>query len=276
MEELVKNVRYAVRSLVANPGFALVAILTLGLGIGANAAIFSVISGVLLKPLPYEKGDDLVVIRQSTRIEGQEDPGIAVNEFYDYRDQSQDFSSLVEYHQMSFDLLERGEPDRVSTGVVSHDFFDILGIKPILGRSFAAGRRPAGRRGGADPEQQVLAASASAATANIVGAGVPDERPAAHASSASCPTCRMYPNDNDVYMSVSACPFRARAESGRLQNRRAFAILNVFGRLKPGVTPQGGRRRRRRHLPPLHRRTTGASTRQTPASRWRRPTSARS
>ena len=234
MEELVKNVRYAVRSLVANPGFALVAILTLGLGIGANAAIFSVISGVLLKPLPYEKGDDLVVIRQSTRIEGQEDPGIAVNEFYDYRDQSQDFSSLVEYHQMSFDLLERGEPDRVSTGVVSHDFFDTLGIKPILGRSFAAGDDLPGA-------EAVLILSNKywrerfGGEAKIVGEVFQmNDRP--HRVVGVLPDVPMYPNDNDVYMSVSACPFRARAESGRLQNRRAFAILNVFGRLKPGVS----------------------------------------
>lgn len=236
MEELIKNVRYAVRSLVHSPGFALVAILTLGLGIGANTAIFSVISGVLLKPLPYEQGDHLVLIRQATPLASEPDPGIGVNEYYDYRDQSQDFESLVEYHQMSFDLLERGEPDRVNTGVVSHNFFDVLGIKPIFGRSFLAGDDLPGA-------EAVLILSNTywrtrfSSDANIVGQIFQmNDRP--HRVVGVLPNVPLYPNENDVYMSVSACPFRARAESIRQQNRRAFSILNVFGRLKPGVTRQ--------------------------------------
>ena len=236
MEELIKNVRYAIRSLVHSPGFALVAILTLGLGIGANTAIFSVISGVLLKPLPYEQGDQLVLIRQATPLASDADPGIGVNEYYDYRDQSEDFENLVEYHQMSFDLLERGEPDRVNTGVVSHNFFDVLGIRPIFGRSFVAGDDLPGA-------EAVLILSNTywrtrfSADASIVGQIFQmNDRP--HRVVGVLPNVPLYPNENDVYMSVSACPFRARAESIRQQNRRAFSILNVFGRLKPGVTRQ--------------------------------------
>src|SRR5690348_2559278 len=132
MDGLAKDIRYGMRSLVRSPGFALVTILTLGLGIGANTAIFSLISGVLLKPLPYANEERLVLLRQSAPLAGRANSGVSVKECYDYRDQAKEFDDLVEYHQMSFDLLKRGEPDRVQTGVVSHNFFDVLGIKPIL------------------------------------------------------------------------------------------------------------------------------------------------
>ena len=130
MDELVKDIRYGIRTLVKSPGFALVTVLTLGLGIGANTAIFSLISGVSLKPLPYANADRLVLVRQSAPGASRPNAGVSVQEYYDYREQVKDFDELVEYHQMSFDLLKRGEPDRVSTGVVSHNFFDVLGIKP--------------------------------------------------------------------------------------------------------------------------------------------------
>src|SRR5688572_10102789 len=122
MDELLQDVRYGLRTLTKNRGFTLLAVLTLGLGIGANTAIFSAISGVLLKPLPYGDGDRLVLIRQSAPLAGRPDAGVSVKEYYDYRAQTQEFDALVEYHQMAFDLLERGDPDRVQTGVVSHNF----------------------------------------------------------------------------------------------------------------------------------------------------------
>ena len=120
------------------PGYALAVIGTLGLGIGANTAMFSVINGVLLKPLPYADGERLVLVRQSAPLAGQDEVGVSIRELYDYREQLTDFCGLVEFHQMSFDLIERGEPDRVDTGVVSANFFDVLGIQPMLGRSFVA------------------------------------------------------------------------------------------------------------------------------------------
>ncbi len=146
MEDFVGDVRYGLRSLIHSPGFALVTILTLGLGIGANTAVFSLISGVVLKPLPYANADRLVLIQQSAPLAARPNVGVSVKELYDYRDQATDFDEIVEYHGMSFDLLRRGEPDRVSTGVVSHNFFDVLGIKPILGR-YAQRLRPPEARG---------------------------------------------------------------------------------------------------------------------------------
>ena len=234
VEELIRDVRFGLRTLLRNRGFAAVAVLTLGLGIGANTAIFSVIRGVLLKPLPYTDGDRLVLIRQSALLAGRPVAGISIKELYDYREQARDFDNLVEYHQMTFDLLNRGEPDRVSTGVVSHDFFEVLGIKPLLGRTFVE----ADDKPGADA---VLVLSYSywltkfGGDPRIVGQVFQmNDRP--HTVVGVLPNVPHYPQENDVYMSVSACPFRAAAEKLIYQNRRAFSGLTVFGHLKPGVS----------------------------------------
>ena len=84
--------------------------------------IFSVVNGVLLEPLPYENGSRLVLINQAATLGGQQDVGVSIKELYDYRAQLASFDSLVELHQMNFDLLRRGDPDRVATGVVSPNF----------------------------------------------------------------------------------------------------------------------------------------------------------
>jgi len=234
IEELVHDLRYGGRTLLKNPGFGLLAILTLGLGIGANTAIFSVINGVLLKPLPYVDGDRLVLIRQSAPLAGQQDTGVSIKEYFDYREQSDAFESLVEFHQMNFDLLNRGEPDRVNTGVVSHNFFDVLGIRPMLGRTFIA------TDDGVGAEAVLILSytywqSKFGGDPNIMGQIFEmNDRP--HRVVGVLPNVPHYPQENDVYMPVSACPFRAAAERNINQNRRIFSLLNVFGRLKPSVT----------------------------------------
>lgn len=133
IEELRADIRYGIKTLLKNRGFAVLAVITLGLGIGANTATFSVLNGVLLKPLPYDNGDRLVLIRHSAPLANQQNIGVSIRELYDYRAQLASFDGLVEFHQMNFDLLRRGEPDRVATGVVSANFFDVLGIKPLVG-----------------------------------------------------------------------------------------------------------------------------------------------
>ncbi|MGE0043779.1 MAG: ABC transporter permease, partial [Vicinamibacterales bacterium] len=236
LEELVADVRYGVRTLLKNPGFAVVAVLTLGLGIGANTAIFSVIDGVLLKPLPYDNGDRLVLLRQSAPNLDQEDVGVSIKELYDYRAQLASFSELVEFHQMSFDLLRRGEPDRVATGVVSPNFFDTLGISPILGRTFV----PADDTDGADAVLVIgykYWQSRFGGDPGIIGQVFEmNDRP--HTVIGVLPDVPLYPNEVDVYMPTKACPFRAAAERRIEENRRAFSILQVFGLLKDGASEQ--------------------------------------
>jgi putative ABC transport system permease protein len=233
-DELLQDVRYGARTLVKRPGYAALAVLTLGLGIGANTAIFSVINGVLLKPLPYGHGDRLAIVRQSAPLTGQAQMGVAIAEYYDYREQAKVFDGLVEYHQMNFDLLNRGEPDRVDAGVVSHNFFDLLGITPILGRTFVKADDEPGA-------EAVLILSHRywrqkfGADATIVGRIFEmNDRP--HRVIGVLPNVPHYPQENDVYMPVLACPFRAAAERTIARNRRAFGGLSVFGRLAAGVS----------------------------------------
>jgi putative ABC transport system permease protein len=266
LEQLVQDVKYGTRTLVKNPGFATLAILTLGLGIGANTAIFSVINGVLLKPLPYDNGDRLVIVQQTTPLANQPNFGVSIKELYDYRSQVASFDGLVEFHQMNFDLLRRGEPDRVAAGVVSPNFFGVLGITPILGRAFIDSDDDAGSeavlvlghaywkgRFGGDPK--------------IVGQVFEmNNRP--HTVVGVLPAVPHYPNEVDVYMPTSACPFRAQAERQVDGNRRAFAALQVFGLLGPGVPPQTAEaevatvgERFKRDFPTIYRQESGFQAR---------------
>ncbi len=236
LETLVADLRYGARALAKRPGYAALAVLTLGLGIGANTAIFSVINGVLLKPLPYEHGNRLVVVQQSAPLAGQRQTGVSIQEYFDYRARADVFDGLVEYHQMNFDLINRGEPDAVNTGVVSANFFDLLGIKPLIGRTFVQSDDVEGA-------EAVLMLSHTywrtkfGGDPNIVGQVFEmNDRP--HRVIGVLPNVPHYPQENDVYMPVLSCPFRAGAEKNIARNRRAFGALNVFGRLKPGVSPE--------------------------------------
>ncbi|HUE85978.1 MAG TPA: ABC transporter permease [Vicinamibacterales bacterium] len=236
LEEFLADLRYGARTLRKNPGFAALAVLTLGLGIGANTAIFSVINGVLLKPLPYENGDRLVLVQQSAPLNNQANFGVSIKELYDYRAQLASFEGLVEFHQMSFDLLRRGEPDRVATGVVSPNFFDVLGVKPLIGRTFV----PTDDDHGAEAVLVLGHAywrTKFGADPDIVGQVFEmNDRP--HTVVGVLPPVPHYPNEVDVYMPTEACPFRSAAEQNIEANRRAFAALNVFGLLKPDASPE--------------------------------------
>jgi putative ABC transport system permease protein len=236
LDAISRTLRYAFRTLRRNPAYTLLSIVVLGLGIGANTAMFSVIHGVLLKPLPYVEGDRLMLIQQAAPLSGQDSVGVSIPELYDYRRELTSFSGLVEFHQMSFDLLNRGEPDRVATGVVSSNFFDVLGIRPHLGRTFVDTDDDHG-------VEAVLVLSHSywrtrfGGDPSIVGQVFQmNDRP--HTVIGVLPPVPHYPQECDVYMPTSACPFRAAAETRVAEQRRAFGALQVFGRLKPGAKQQ--------------------------------------
>ena len=118
-ETLVQDVRYGLRNLLAQSGLRLCrSILTMALGIGANTAIFSVVNGVLLRPLPFRDGEQLVVLRQQQPLAAVDDMNFSYKEILDYRT-AKSLDGVVEFHNMWFILLGRAEPERVSTGVVS-------------------------------------------------------------------------------------------------------------------------------------------------------------
>lgn len=233
METLVGDARYALRSLLKSKGFALASILTLALGIGANTAMFSLIHGVLLEPLPYRDGSRLVVLQQSEPKAGVDDLAFSIKEVYDYRDQTRTLDGLVEHHSMTFTLLGREEPERVSTGVVSAEFFDVLGVKPLLGRTF----RPEDDDLGA-PAVLVLSYGywrrSFGGDPDVVGQTV-EMNDRIHTIVGVLPPIPQFPVEHDVYMPTSACPFRSAAELRMNENRSAFRGMTVFGRIREGA-----------------------------------------
>ena len=136
---MIADLKYALRMLVKSPAFSFVAIITLALGIGANTAIFSVINAVLLRPLPYPEADRIVFFEGEDRAKGITESNNSVPDFQDWTAQSQAFSHTAFYWTGSAALsMQGGEPERVPRAGVSSAFFDLLGVQPMLGRSFLA------------------------------------------------------------------------------------------------------------------------------------------
>jgi hypothetical protein len=133
-ESLIADLRYAARMLRKSLGFAVVAVLTLALGIGATTAIFSVVENVLLRPLPYPEAGQLV--RVFTALPDQPHFTMSVADFYDYRDRTSVFSSSALYAERDLDLTTGDRPEHLSGMGVTHEYFRVLGYHPALGRDF--------------------------------------------------------------------------------------------------------------------------------------------
>jgi predicted permease len=134
MGTLFQDLRYGLRMLAKNPGFTVVAVITLALGIGANTALFSVINGVLLNPLRYTEPDRLVALY--TRTPQALQWSISYPNFLDWVRDNRSFSGLAAYRSHDFNLTGMGEAERVPADMISASFFDLLGVKPALGRTF--------------------------------------------------------------------------------------------------------------------------------------------
>src|SRR5215471_8984956 len=135
---MVNDIRIAIRNLTGVPGFAVAFVLTLGLGIGANTAIFSVINGVLLRPLPYPEADRIMFLRQPQVAAGIADSSFSFPEVADYRQRSKTIDQFVEFGDFTFSLLGHGEPQRAVGGLVTANFFPMLGAQPLVGRMLVA------------------------------------------------------------------------------------------------------------------------------------------
>ena len=135
MSTVLNDLRYTLRQIAKSPGFAVVAILTLTLGIGANTAIFSVVNAVLLNPLPYPQPDRIVVLFREGKM--FRTGSISYPNFDDWRRENQSFSSMAAYREMGgVTLSGGGEPESVMGEMVSAGFFEIMGVRPVLGRTF--------------------------------------------------------------------------------------------------------------------------------------------
>src|SRR3979411_134290 len=144
---MLTDIRYGLRQLFKHPAFTIIAVLTLALGIGANTAIFSVVNAVLLKPLPFPAPDELVAVGGIDLTETVSPPklsSLCYPDFFDFRDQNRSFSSMAIYRDRALALVDEQEAQSVRGQKVSGEFFDVLGIKAMLGRGFARADEQAG------------------------------------------------------------------------------------------------------------------------------------
>ena len=230
MQTFLQDLRYATRTLGRAPAYTAIAVLTLALGIGANTGIFSVIHGVLLKDLPFANGARVVRLKQPVAAGQIDDAGFSVREIADLRSRSRSLQTIVEYHSMSFNMLRRGEPQRVQTGVVSANYFDALGVRPMLGRTFREGEDQAGATPVVVLSYRFWRERLGGDT-TIIGKTV-EMTDRVHTVIGILPPLPAFPNDNDVFMPVSSCPFRM---SEFWTTRRDVRALTGFAVARPGV-----------------------------------------
>src|SRR4051812_37004107 len=135
---MLTDIRYGFRQLIKHPAFTIIAILTLALGIGANTAIFSVVNAILLKPLPFPEADQLIAIGMTdTRQKGDANlNSLSYPDFFDFRDQNRTLASAAVYRDRSFALSAEEGATSLRGLKVSAEFFNVLGIKPQMGRDF--------------------------------------------------------------------------------------------------------------------------------------------
>jgi putative ABC transport system permease protein len=232
MNALWKNVRYGMRVLAKSPGFTVVAVLTLALGIGANAAIFSVVYSALLRPLPFYQPDRLVTLgegRIQTRDNDQASRNSSHPDFVDWQKSAKSFASLTAYGFDNFTLIGNGEPKSVFAIQAMPNFFATLGVKPALGRAFVDGEDVSDGPHvvmltygfwrsdfGGDP--QVIGRSITLDSKPVTIVGV-------------LPRDFQFAPSNDFPLWVPMHP------SQDLLTRRSLRWMNVFARLGPGVGP---------------------------------------
>ncbi len=230
---MINDIRLALRTLPRMPGFSLAFILTLGLGIGANTAIFSVINGVLLRPLPYPEADRIVHLRQPQVAAGVEDTSFSFAEVADYRSQAKTIDQFIEFGDWTFNVLGRGDPHRATGGLVTPNFFQLLGIRPHLGRLLlpSDGGKTAQpvvvltygywqRVFGSDPAVVGQTLDLTVKKAVIVGV----LEPGAHYATA---------RKQDFYVNYAANDHYVGAS---MQDERRHRMTDVYARLAPGAT----------------------------------------
>ena len=223
--DMLRDTRYAVRQLVKSPAFSIVAILTLALGIGATSAIFSVVNGVLLRPLPYPDADALVRINEIVPKYGQF--SVAPANFLDWRSQATSFEHIAAYSGGTVTFNAAEGPERVPAAMVSWDLFDLLRTAPALGRGFSQAEDVPGknnvivishgmwqRRFGGDPAIVGRSLSLSGEPVTIVGV---------------MPQGFFFPTRNaELWRPIAIDPANAS---------RGAHFLDVIARLKPGASP---------------------------------------
>ena len=227
MSTLWQDLRYGFRMLLKKPGFTVVAILALALGIGANTAIFSVVNGVLLRPLPFEDPDRLVRIGEWS----QQVPGMSVSypNLLDWRQQNQVFTQIAATRFNSYNLTGVDEPERLQGRDITANFFDVLGVKPAMGRNFLPEEDHANsnrtciishglwqRRFGSDPAIIGKQLTLSGQSYTVIGV---------------MPQAYRFGTPTDVFV-----PLGLKEADEMIAQRDNHPGIYAYARLKPGVT----------------------------------------
>jgi predicted permease len=230
MESLVQDLKYAARMLLKSPGFTAIAILTLALGIGANTALFSVVNGVLLKPLAFAQPDRLVALSEKTAVFATS--SISYPNFLDWQRTNTTFSAIAAYRSDDYNIIGSGEPERVRVGMVSAGFFEILGVNPVRGRFF---KTDEDRFGGA-PVVLLTAglwASKFGSAPDIVGKSIMMNGKAYTVIGIVPASFRLESSNfgiKDVFVPIG------QFDDPLFHNRDVHEGMRAIGRLKPGVS----------------------------------------
>ncbi len=232
VEELFRNLRIGARMLRRTPGFTAVAVVTLALGIGANTAVFSLVDGVILRPLPYREPDRLVRLWETNPARGWNQFSVSVPNFLDFRQEGRSFEQLAAWRWQSFNLTPAdGDPERVGAAAVSTNLFPMLGVTPALGRDFTPEEdRPGGEtrvvllsnefwrtRLGGDPA--------------VVGSTLPLDG-VGYTVAGILPESYRPPGDPELFVPLAPNP---------AEESRGNHMLAVFGRLADGVSVEQAR-----------------------------------
>jgi predicted permease len=238
MNRILQDLRFGMRLLRKSPGFALVAVLTLALGIGANTAVFSAIDAVLLRPLPYYQPDRLVQVNETVMNFSNDYIGVAAQEYQDYRDQNHSFSNVAAFETAGFNLTGEGQPLRVQAARMSASAFPTLGVSPIMGRAFTADED----RSGSDNVVELsysLWQNQYHADPNVLGRTIRLDE-GTYTVIGVMPPSFHFPYDGkplsdtaDLWLPIGFSP-----EILKPENRVMEFGVGLIARLKPGVTVQ--------------------------------------
>jgi predicted permease len=231
-----QDIRYGLRQLRKSPGFALVAIVTLALGIGANTAMFSVVDTILLRPLPYHEPGRLMLVSETETVAPADELGVAAQEYLDYRDLNHSFSSVAAFESDGFNLTGQGRPLRIRAARISASAFPTLGVSPLLGRAFTSEED----RSGSDNVVELsysLWQNQYHGDPSILGQTIRlDEKP--YTVIGVMPPSFHFPFDGkpfsegaDLWLPIGFSPSVLAP-----QNRVMEFGVGLIGRLKPGVT----------------------------------------
>src|SRR5262245_58658198 len=236
LDLFLHDLRTALRSLARAKGLTVTVALTLALGIGANAAIFSVVRGVLLRPLVNRDEDRLIYIRQSARGIGDDNVTFSVPEIQDLRERVKTLSAFGDFSTIGFTMIGRGEPREIRAGVVGGSYFEVMGLRPVLGRLLDAnddGPKAAGAAVlthrfwttalNSDPTVVGRAIRLGPSPATVVGVLEP-----------SVP----YPADTEIIANVVTSPHHLGVVM--VEDRR-HRMTELFGRLVPGRSIEDAR-----------------------------------